>query len=68
MLTLAPALMSLFVCLTSPRLAAVCRAVSPRSLRLLTFLSMGVRFDDDTGVVGDEGLGEDSEAKSMRQL
>lgn len=58
---LAPAFISFLVCLTSPRFAAMCSGVSPRSLRLFTFLSAGVRFVDVTDGGGEEGFGEESE-------
>ena len=65
MLTDAPALMSFLACLTSPRFAAMCKGVSPRSLRLFTFLSACVRFVEVTEGGGEEGFGEESETQNV---
>lgn len=59
-MTTAPAFISFLVCLTSPRLAAMWSGVSPRSFRLFTFFSAGVRLVDVTDGGGDEGFGEES--------
>jgi len=52
MLTSTPLFINFFICLTSPRIAATCNAVSPRSFRLFNFLSAGVLRIMDCGDSG----------------
>lgn len=58
--TSAPALISFFVCFTSPLMAAKWRGVSPRSFLLCTFLSPGVFLTEGTEGWGEVGLDDES--------